>query len=41
MTNDSILRNAAEEQLGLAVEDNVFAMFRSMVEVLITLNSAS
>lgn len=34
MTNDSILRNATDEQLALAVEDNVFAMFRSMTTVL-------
>ena len=34
MTTDSILRNATDEQLGLAVEENVYAMFRSMTEVL-------
>ena len=27
MTTDSILRNATDEQLGLAVEENVYACF--------------
>ena len=34
MTTDTILKNATPEQLARAVEENVFAMFRSMVEVL-------
>jgi GNAT superfamily N-acetyltransferase len=34
MITDSILENAKEEELGHAVEENVFAMFRSMSEVL-------
>jgi GNAT superfamily N-acetyltransferase len=34
MTTDPILKNATEEELGRAVEENVFAMFRSMSEVL-------
>lgn len=34
MTTDSILRNATDEQFGLAVEENVYAMFRSMTQVL-------
>jgi GNAT superfamily N-acetyltransferase len=31
---DTILKNATDEQLGQAVEENVFAMFRSMTQVL-------
>ena len=34
MTTDPILENATDEQLGPAVEDNVFAMFRSMSQIL-------
>jgi GNAT superfamily N-acetyltransferase len=34
MTTEPILKNATEEELGRAVEENVFAMFRSMNEVL-------
>jgi len=30
MTTDSILKNAADKQLGLAVQDNLFALFRAM-----------
>src|SRR5688572_11127670 len=30
MTTDSILKNATDEQLGLAVQDNLFALFRAM-----------
>lgn len=34
MTTEFILKSASDEQLGLAVEENVFAMFNSMTEVL-------
>jgi GNAT superfamily N-acetyltransferase len=34
MTTEPILKNATDEELGRAVEENVFAMFRSMSEVL-------
>ncbi|HXQ36966.1 MAG TPA: GNAT family N-acetyltransferase, partial [Anaerolineales bacterium] len=34
MTTDPILKKATDEQLGPAVEENVFAMFRSMTKVL-------
>jgi len=34
MTTDPILKNARDAQLGPAVEENVFAMFRSMTQVL-------
>src|SRR5919106_2471162 len=34
MTTEPILKNAPEEELGRAVEENMFAMFRSMSEVL-------
>ena len=34
MTTNSILRNATEEELGRAVEENVFAMFIDMTRVL-------
>jgi GNAT superfamily N-acetyltransferase len=34
MTTVSILENATEEELGRAVEENVFAMFRTMTEAL-------
>lgn len=34
MSTDTILTNAADEQLALAVEENVFAMFRAMTQVL-------
>lgn len=30
MTTDSILQNATDEQLGLAVQENLFALFRAM-----------
>jgi hypothetical protein len=34
MTTDTILKNATAEELANAVEENVFAMFRSMVQAL-------
>lgn len=34
MNTDPILKDATDEQLGPAVEENVFAMFRSMTQVL-------
>ena len=34
MTTEPILKNATEEELGRAVEENVYAMFRSMSKVL-------
>ena len=34
MTTNSILKNATDEQLGLAVEENAYAMFPSMTEAL-------
>jgi hypothetical protein len=30
MTSNSILKNATDKQLGLAVQDNLFALFRAM-----------
>lgn len=34
MSKDSVLRSATDAQLGVAVEENVFAMFRAMTSVL-------
>lgn len=34
MTTNSILKNSTNEQLGLAVEENAYAMFHSMTEAL-------
>jgi hypothetical protein len=34
MTREPVLKNSTEEELGRAVEENVFAMLSSMSEVL-------